>query len=142
VSGTGSGTRRRPQGFQQVPHAGLLCGQPLGAGEAEVSQGGGEGDGGGILLDEFSEFLGGAEIGLMDDAWFTVDAGAFDEVVENRFNSYARNDLVEIQGGYGEHSSKLPLADTVLGQLPPLHDPWRIFAVRQTLHTRIWRRRR
>jgi hypothetical protein len=101
VSGTGSGTRRRPQGFQQVPHAGLLCGPPQGAGEAEVSQGGGEGDGGGILLDEFSEFFGGAQIGLMDDAWFTVDTGAFDEVVENRFNSYARNDLVEIQGGSG-----------------------------------------
>jgi hypothetical protein len=55
-------------------------------------------------LDEFSEFFGGAQIGLMDDAWFTVDTGAFDEVVENRFNSYARNDLVEIQGGSGEHS--------------------------------------
>src|SRR5437667_165832 len=81
VSGAGSGTRSRPQGFQQRPHAGLFCSQPQGAGEAEVSQGGGERDGGGLLLDEFSEFFGGAQIGLMDDAGFTVDAGAFDEVV-------------------------------------------------------------
>src|SRR6266705_780984 len=80
-SGAGSGTRSRPQGFQQRPHAGLFCSQPQGAGEAEVSQGGGERDGGGLLLDEFSEFFGGAQIGLMDDAGFTVDAGAFDEVV-------------------------------------------------------------
>src|SRR5437016_10765466 len=81
VSGAGSGTRSRPQGFQQRPHAGLFCRQPQGAGEAKVSQGGGERDGGGLLLDQFSEFFGGAQIGLMDDAGFTVDAGAFDEVV-------------------------------------------------------------
>src|SRR5438876_3363892 len=81
VSGAGSGTRSRPQGFQQRPHAGLFCSQPQGAGEAEVSQGGGERDGGGLLLDELSEFFGGAQIGLMGDAGFTVDAGAFDEVV-------------------------------------------------------------
>jgi hypothetical protein len=28
VSRTGSGTRRRPQGFEQQPHAGLFGGQP------------------------------------------------------------------------------------------------------------------
>src|SRR5438876_9836550 len=73
VSGTGSRTRRGPQGFQQWPQAGLFGSQPQGAGEAEVSQGGGEGDGGGLLLDEFSEFFGGAQIGLMDDAGLPVD---------------------------------------------------------------------
>jgi hypothetical protein len=36
---------------------------------------------GAVLLDECSEFFGGAQIGLMDDAGFTVDARAFDEVV-------------------------------------------------------------
>src|SRR5207302_9330489 len=41
--------------------------------KTEVTQGGGKGDRGSILLDEFSEFFGGAEIGLMDDAGFTVD---------------------------------------------------------------------
>ena len=33
------------------------------------------------MLDQFGEFFGGAEIGLMDDARFAVDAGAFHEVV-------------------------------------------------------------
>jgi len=33
------------------------------------------------LLDEFGEFFGGAQIGLMDDAGLAVDARAFDEVV-------------------------------------------------------------
>jgi hypothetical protein len=80
VTGTGSGTRRRPQGFQQRPYAGLLGSQPQGAGETEVSQGGGERDGGSLLLNEFSEFFGGSQIGLMDDARLAVDAGAFDEV--------------------------------------------------------------
>jgi hypothetical protein len=32
-------------------------------------------------VDEFGEFFGGAQIGLMDDARLAVDAGAFDEVV-------------------------------------------------------------
>jgi hypothetical protein len=81
VSGSRSGTRRRPQGFQQWPYAGLFGSQPQGAGETEISQGGGEGDGGGLLLDQFNEFFGGAQIGLMDDAGLAVDAGAFDQVV-------------------------------------------------------------
>jgi hypothetical protein len=33
------------------------------------------------LLNQFREFFGGAQIGLMDDARLAVDAGAFDEVV-------------------------------------------------------------
>ena len=33
------------------------------------------------MLDQFGEFFGGAEIGLMNDPWFAVDAGTFDEVV-------------------------------------------------------------
>ncbi len=81
VSGTGSGTRSRPQGFEQQPQAGLFGSQPQGAGETEVSQGGGEGNRGGLLLDEFGDFFGGAEIGLMNDARLAVDASAFDEVV-------------------------------------------------------------
>src|SRR6266478_2293211 len=55
VSRSRSGTRSRPQGFQQRPHTGLFCSQPQGAGKTEVSQGGGEGDGSGLLLDEFGE---------------------------------------------------------------------------------------
>jgi len=33
------------------------------------------------LLDEFGDFFGGAEIGLMNDARLAVDASAFDEGV-------------------------------------------------------------
>src|SRR5256885_9150916 len=77
VSGTGSGTRSRPQGFEQRPHAGLFGSQPQGAGEAEVSQGGGEGNRGGLLLDEFVVFFGGAVISLMIDLGIVVLASAF-----------------------------------------------------------------
>ena len=37
VSGSGSGTRRRPQGFQYGPQGGLFGSQPQGAGETEIS---------------------------------------------------------------------------------------------------------
>src|ERR1700740_3075965 len=63
VSGTGPGTRRRPKGFEQRPKAGLFGSQPQGAGEAEVSQGGGEGNRGGLLLDAFGGFFGVAGMG-------------------------------------------------------------------------------
>src|SRR5229473_8450799 len=76
VSRSGSGTRSRPQGFQQRPHAGLFGRQPQGAGETEISQGGGEGDGSGLLMDEFGEYFGGAQMGLMDDPGLAVDASA------------------------------------------------------------------
>ena len=33
------------------------------------------------MLDEFGDFFGGAEIGLMNDARFAVDASAFDDIV-------------------------------------------------------------
>ena len=33
------------------------------------------------MLDEFGEFFGSTQIGLMDDAGFALDAGAFDDVV-------------------------------------------------------------
>jgi hypothetical protein len=33
------------------------------------------------LLDQFGEFFGGAQIGLMNDARFAVDAGTLDQVV-------------------------------------------------------------
>jgi hypothetical protein len=58
-----------------------LGGEPQGTGKSEVAHGGGEGDGSGVLLNDLGEFLGGAEVGLMDDAGFAVDPSAFDEVV-------------------------------------------------------------
>ncbi len=81
MSGAWSGARSRPQSFEKRPHAGMLSGQPQGTWESELPQGSREGHGGGAFLDEFGEFFCGAEIGLMDDPRFTIDAGAFDEVV-------------------------------------------------------------
>jgi hypothetical protein len=33
------------------------------------------------LLNEFGEFFGSAEIGLMDNAWLAIDTGAFDQII-------------------------------------------------------------
>ncbi|MFN8941387.1 MAG: hypothetical protein ACK5ZJ_16775, partial [Acidobacteriota bacterium] len=55
--------------------------EPEGAGESEGDGGGGEGDGSGRVFDEGGDAFGGAEIGVVDDAGFAVDAGAFDDVV-------------------------------------------------------------
>jgi hypothetical protein len=67
--------------MQQVPDAGLLSGGPEGGGQAKLAGGGGQGDGGGAIADHLGEFLGGAEVGLMNDAGLAVDAGTFDDVV-------------------------------------------------------------
>jgi hypothetical protein len=39
------------------------------------------GTGGGAVLDQVGDLFGGAQIGLVDDARFAIDAGAFDDVV-------------------------------------------------------------
>jgi hypothetical protein len=81
VSRRGSGPRFRPERFQCVKDAGLLGGQPQGAGQAEVDGGGREGDGSGAVLDQGGEAFGGSQIGLLDDAGLAIDAGALDDVV-------------------------------------------------------------
>ena len=81
VSGRGSGTWRGPEGVEQVPDAGLLSGGPEGGGQAKLAGGGGQGDGGGAIANHLGEFLGGTEVGLMNDAGLAVDAGTFDDVV-------------------------------------------------------------
>ena len=40
-----------------------------------------QGDGGGAVADHLGELLGGAQVRLMDDAGFALDAGTFDHVV-------------------------------------------------------------
>jgi hypothetical protein len=59
----------------------LLGGEPESAGQSEVARSGGQRDRGSAVLDEGGDFVGSAEIGLMDDAGFAFDAGAFDDVV-------------------------------------------------------------
>ena len=74
---------RGPEGAEGVEGAGAGGGEPEGAGQAEVAGGGLEGDGGGLLLEQGLDALGGAEVGLADDAGLAVDAlGDGDVVVE------------------------------------------------------------
>jgi hypothetical protein len=55
--------------------------QPERAGQAEVDRGGLQRQRRGALLDQGGDLLGGAEIGLMNDARLAVDARAFDDIV-------------------------------------------------------------
>ena len=71
----------RPQGFQHAKETGVLRGEPESPGQPEVARSGGEGHRGSTVLDEGGDLVGGAEIGLADDAGFALDAGAFDHVV-------------------------------------------------------------
>ena len=66
----GAGQRER----RASKAAGAGGGEPEGAGQAEVAGGGLEGDGGGLLLEQGLDALGGAEVGLADDAGLAVDA--------------------------------------------------------------------
>ena len=59
----------------------MLRRQPEGTGQAVVAARGGQRDRGGAVLDQGGDLLSGAEIGLVDDAGFAVDAGALDNVV-------------------------------------------------------------
>ena len=61
--------------------AGMLGGEPKRTGEAESDGGGRERNGSGGVFDQGGDAFGGAEVGLMDDAGFAFDAGAFDDAV-------------------------------------------------------------
>jgi len=63
-----AGSRCGPERLQYAKEAGLLCGEPQSAGQAEVARSGGERDRGGAVLDESGDLLGGTEIRLVDDA--------------------------------------------------------------------------
>src|SRR5580765_8450636 len=76
-----AGSRRGPKGFQYSKDSGLLCREPKRAGQAEVARGGGKRNWRSAVLDQSSDFIGGAEIRLVDDARLAIDAGAFDDVV-------------------------------------------------------------
>lgn len=81
VGGGGTGAGLGPKGGQQVEYAGTPGGDPERAGQAEVERGGRERDGRGAILDQSGDVLGGAEISLVDDPGFAVDACAFNDVV-------------------------------------------------------------
>ena len=81
VGSGGAGAGLGPERLQQGEHAGVLRRQPEGARKAEVDRGGRKRERGGAVLDQGGDALGGAEVGLVDDAGLAVDAGAFDDVV-------------------------------------------------------------
>ena len=76
-----AGTRLGPEGEQQIEHARALGGEPERTGQSELQRGGREWNRSGAVLNQSGNALGRAEIGLMDDAGLTVDAGALDDVV-------------------------------------------------------------
>ena len=55
--------------------------KPEGAGQSEVPRRRGNRDGGGPIFDQRRDFLGRAEIGLVDNPRLAIDAGAFDDIV-------------------------------------------------------------
>jgi hypothetical protein len=81
VGGGRSGAGGRPEGGEGGEGSGAFGGEPESAGKSEGDGGGREGTGGGRVFDEGGDAFGGAEVGLVDDAGFAVDAGAFDDVV-------------------------------------------------------------
>jgi hypothetical protein len=81
VSWRGAGAGLRPERLQKRKNASLLGGEPKRTGQPEVTHGGGQRHGGGAVLDQVGDLFGGAQIGLVDDAGFAIDASAFDDVV-------------------------------------------------------------
>lgn len=81
VGGGRAGAGGRPEGGKGGEGSGAFGGEPERAGEAELDGGGREGNGCSGVLDEGGDAFGGTEVGLVDDAGFAVDAGAFDDVV-------------------------------------------------------------
>ena len=70
-----------PELLQYPKQTGLLGREPERAGQSKVARSGGPRDRGSAVLDQSDELVGGAEIGLVDDAGLAVDAGGFDDVV-------------------------------------------------------------
>ena len=77
----GSGAGLGPELEQGLKGPAAAGGLPEGAGQAKCEGGGLERDGGGFVLDEFFEALGGAEIGLLDHAGVAIDAASGDGIV-------------------------------------------------------------
>jgi hypothetical protein len=67
--------------LKQFQDAGFLSGQPKRTWQTEVDSGGFNRDRRGTVFHQRGHLLGGAEVSLVDDAGFAVDAGAFDDVV-------------------------------------------------------------
>ena len=76
-----AGAGCRPECLQYAQDTGLLGREPERTGQAEVTGSRGKRDWGGTVLDQGGDLVGRAEISLVDNAGFTLDARAFDDVV-------------------------------------------------------------
>ena len=81
MCGRWTGSRRWPQGAEKIKDARLLCSEPERSGEAKIDRGSFQGQRSGTVFDQGSDFLSGAEIGLMDDTGFALNTRAFDDIV-------------------------------------------------------------
>src|SRR5260370_6893905 len=91
MSGRWTGAGGWPNGFQDGECAGVLSGQPESAGQPEFDGGSSDGDGCGAVLDKGGDSLSGAEVGLLDDPGFAVDAGALDAGVMDLVGLFLRH---------------------------------------------------
>jgi hypothetical protein len=96
MGGRGSGSRLGPELPKQFEDAGLLSGQPQGAGQAEIAHGGSQRYRSGAIADQGGDLLGGAEVALMDDARPPVDAGALDDVIVKLVALFLRDEARHI----------------------------------------------
>jgi hypothetical protein len=71
----------RPERLKEFKDAGLLSGEPQRARQTQIERRRFQRYRSGAIFNQRGDFLGGAQIGLMDDAGLAVDASAFDDVV-------------------------------------------------------------
>ena len=64
----------RPKKLEQFEDAALLSGEPQGSGQTDVESRRLQRDWGGTIFHQRGDLLGGAEIGLMDNTGFAVNA--------------------------------------------------------------------
>ena len=67
-----AGTWRGPKRLEPIPNPGLLRHRPESRWQTKLAQGSRHGNGGGAIADHCGQLLGGAQIGLVDDAGFTA----------------------------------------------------------------------
>ena len=87
-----SGFRWLPHRFQDIPYTGTLSRHPECSRKSEFPSGGFDRNGGGAIFQQLRHALGGAQIGLFDDARLTVDAGTHGNVVVKLVSLLLRDD--------------------------------------------------
>ena len=71
----------RPKRLEEFEDPGLLSGEPQRTGQTDIDSCGLQWDGRRTVFNQCSDLLGGAEIGLVNNAGFAVNASALDDIV-------------------------------------------------------------